>query len=206
MNYASLVAEIQGTAEYEEADFVAAIPEFVQRAENRIFRDIDLPAFKQTDTTTVTASNKFLSTPDGFQYAHYFSVNGRMLLPKQVDWIAEAYPTGHTAAAPIYYAQFDENSIIMGPTPNSGYSCELCYARIPESIVTAGTTWIGDNAGRALFYASMVEAAIYMRQDDNVIMAYEKSYQDSLAGLAIYGALRVKSDTFKERDKRPIEQ
>lgn len=203
MNYTELLAEIQGTAEYEEADFVAAIPTFVKRAEERIFRDIDLPAFRQIDTTSVTASNKFLSTPTGYMFPHYFSVNGRMLMPKQIDWIAEAYPTGHTTAAPLYYAQYDENSIMMGPTPDSGYSCELCYARLPESIVTAETTWVGDNAHRALFYASMVEAAIYMRQDDNVILAYENSYQDALKGLTIFGTLRAKSDTFKERDKRP---
>lgn len=205
MNYTELVAEIQGTAEYEEADFVAAIPTFVKRAEERIFRDIDLPAFRQTDTTSVTNGNRFLSTPTGYLSAHYFSVNGRMLLQKQTDWIAEAYPSGHTQAAPIYYAQYDENSIIMGPTPNSGYACELCYSRMPESIVDASTTWLGDNAHRALFYASMVEAAIYMRQDDNVILAYENSYQSALKGLTVFGELRAKSDSFKEPPKRPID-
>ncbi len=203
MNYTELVDAIKEGCEYEEADFVAAIPNFVKRAEERILRDVDLPAFHQTDTTNVTSASKFLSTPPGYLYTQYLSVNGRMLLQKQADWIAECYPTGTAASAPIYYAQWDENSLVLGPTPDSAYAAEIRYTRLPDSIVTESTTWLGDNAHRALLYASLVEAAIYMRQDDNVILAFENSYQDALKSLAIFGELRMKKDEFKERTKRP---
>lgn len=93
----------------------------------------------------------------------------------------------------------------MGPTPDSAYAAELRYTRLPTSIVSASTTWLGDNAHRALLYASLVEAAIFMRQDENVILAYENSYQDALKGLTIFGELRVKKDSYKTRDKRPDE-
>lgn len=205
MNYAELVTAIQDECEYTEADFVSNIPLFTKRAEERILRDVDLPAFHQTDTTSVTSASRFLSTPTGYLYAHHLIVNGRALLNKQVDWIAECYPAGTANSAPIYYAQWDENSIVLGPTPDSAYSAELRYTRLPESIVTAGTTWIGDNAHRALLYAALVEAAIFMRQDDNVILAYENSYQDALKGLTIFGELRAKKDEYKSRAKRPDE-
>lgn len=203
MNYTELVAAIQENCEYEEAEFVAAIPSFVKRAEERILRDVDLPAFHQTDTTNTTLGSRFLSTPTGYLYPHYLSVNGRMLLQKQVDWIAECYPPGTASAAPIYYAQWDENSLVLGPTPAAAYATELRYTRLPESIVTANTTWLGDNAHRALLYASLVEAGIYMRQDDTVLLAFEKSYESALQGLTMFGELRMKKDEFKERTKRP---
>lgn len=205
MNYTELVDAIQDECEYEEADFVANIPNFVKRAEERILRDVDLPAFHQTDTTNVTNGSRFLSTPAGYLYSHHLIVNGRALLNKQVDWIAECYPTGTANSTPIYYAQWDENSIVLGPTPDSAYAAELRYTRLPTSIVSAGTTWIGDNAHRALLYAALVEAAIFMRQDENVILAHENRYQDALKGLTIFGELRVKKDSYKARDKRPDE-
>jgi hypothetical protein len=203
MNYTDLVNELKGECEYEEADFVASIPNFFARAEERILRDVDLPAFHQTDQTSTQSANKFLSTPDGYLYSHYLMVNGRMLLPKQVDWIAECYPPGTSNGAPIYYAQWDENSIVMGPTPGAIYDVELRYTRLPETISTADETWLSNNAHRALLYAALVEAAIYMRQDDSVTLAYENSYQDALKGLTIFGELRIKKDNFKERDTRP---
>jgi hypothetical protein len=203
VNYTELVTALKEGCEYEEAAFVAAIPEFFKRAEERILRDIDLPAFHQTDSASTSPSSRFLSVPDGYLYSHYLIVNGRLLLPKQVDWIAECYPTGTAAGTPIYYAQWDENSLILGPTPAAIYACELRYTRQPESIVTAGTTWLGDNAHRALYYAAKIEADLFMRQDDNVILADNESYKDALSGLTIYGTLRVKSDEFKERSKRP---
>lgn len=203
MNYAELVDAIKEGCEYEEADFVAAIPDFVRRAEERILFDIDLPAFQQTDSTNTTLSNRFLSTPAGYLYASYLIVNGRLLLPKQVDWIAECYPVGTASGAPIYYAQWDENSLVLGPTPAAAYAAELRYCRLPDSIVTENTTWLGDNAHRALLYASLVEAGIYMRQDASVLEALNKSYESALQGLTIYGQLRVKKDENKERSKRP---
>lgn len=205
MNYAALVVEIQDEFEFDEDDFVSNIPNFVSRAEERILRDVDLPAFKQTDQTNVTSSNRFLSTPDGFLYPEHLIVNGRILLNKDVSWIVECYPTGTAASAPIYYAIWDENSIILGPTPDSAYLAELRYCRLPESIVTAGTTWLGDNAGRALFAASCVEAAIHMRADDNVLAIHNERYKDALQGLSIFGNIRMKKDENKERSRRPDE-
>lgn len=203
MNYTELTAAIQDGCEFAESSFIDHIPDFVRRAEERILRDVDLPAFQQTDTTSVDSGVRFLTTPDGYLYAQYLIVNGRVLLNKQVDFIAECYPTGTSPAAPIYYAQWDEDSLLLGPTPDDDYDAELRYTRLPESIVDAGTSWLGDNAHRSLLYAALVEAAIYMRQDESVIMAFEQSYQDALKGLALYGTLRVKKDEFKERDKRP---
>lgn len=205
MNYTQLTTAIRDEFEFEEADFVTNIPNFIMRAEERILRDVDLPAFKQTDTTNVTINNRFLSTPDGFLYPEHLIVNGQILLNKDVSWITECYPTGTASAQPIYYALWDENSIIMGPTPGVAYTAELRYCRLPESIVTASTTWLGDNADRALFAASCVEAAIHMRQDDNVLAIHEQRYQDALRGLAIFGNLRMKKDENKSRTKRPDE-
>lgn len=203
MNYTELVAELKGECEYEEADFVASIPNFFARAEERILRDVDLPAFHQTDQTSTQSANKFLSTPTGYLYSHYLMVNGRMLLNKQVDWIAECYPPGTAGGAPIYYATWDENSLVMGPTPAGVYDVELRYTRLPETVSTANETWLSINAHRALLYAALVEAAIYMRQDDSVILAYENSFQDALKGLTIFGELRAKKDEYKEKSKRP---
>jgi hypothetical protein len=81
------------------------------------------------------------------------------LLNKDVNFIRQAYPQPTDTAIPKYYALFgsqtndvNELTFILGPTPDATYGVELHYYYYPESIVTASTTWLGDNFDTVLLY------------------------------------------------------
>jgi len=217
MNYTQLVAAIEAYAENYDTStggFVDNIPVFVQNAEQRIYNSVQLPSLRKNVTGTLTANNKYLSAPLDYLATYSMAVienygsateEYTYLLNKDVNFIRESYPTPADTGIPAYYALFgaqytltNELSFIVGPTPDSGYTIELHYFYYPESIVTAGTTWLGDNFDSALLYGSLLEAAAFMRSDNDTILFYQKRYDEALALLKRLGDGLERGDAYRD--------
>lgn len=195
MTYAELLAAIESYTQNYETDFVANIPVFVQQAEQRIYNTVQFPSLRNNVTGNLTSGNKYLSCPDDFLAPYSLAVvdgsdNYTFLLNKDVNFIREAYPSASTTGLPKYYALFGprtsapaELSLIVGPTPNANYTVELHYYFYPESIVTAGTTWLGDNFDSVLLYGALIEAYTFMKGEADLIELYDTKFKEAL-GLA----------------------
>ena len=150
-------------------------------------------------TGTTTNGNKYLSSPGDFLAVYSMAVidpitgEYEYLLNKDVNFIRAAYPSPTATGKPYYYALFgptttsdtppvitNELSFILGPTPDAQYSIELHYYYYPESIVTAGVTWLGDNFDSVLLYGSLLEAYTYMKGEPDVIAGYQKRYDEAM--------------------------
>jgi len=220
MNYAQLSATIQAYSESDEPLFVENIPVFVQAAEQRIYNSVQLSYLRKNVTGSVTPSNKYLSAPTDFLSVYSVAIikaNGEYeyLLNKDVNFIRQAYPSPTDTGLPKYYAIFgptttggnppeltNEMSFLLGPTPDTGYSVELHYFFYPESIVTASTTWLGDNFDTALLYGAMREAAIFQRQEQDVVANYEAKYQETLMLLKQLGDGKERQDAYRSGQVR----
>jgi hypothetical protein len=189
MNYTQLTASIKAYCENDFPQAVGAggltsaeqIARFVQQAEQRIYNSIQFPALRKNVTGNATASNKYLATPvDWLATFSLARINAdgsyEYLLNKDVNFIREAFPFPAVSGAPTHYAIFDENTFILGPTPDASYSMELHYFYYPQSIVTAGTSWLGDNLDSLLFYGSLLEAAAFMKSEPDTVKNYMERY------------------------------
>jgi hypothetical protein len=193
MNYAALSTAIQAYTENTEASFIAEIPVFVQQAEQRIYNSVQFPSIRKNVTGSVSTNNKYLGCPSDFLAVYSMAVvDGtgayEYLLNKDVNFIRQAYPVPTDTGLPRYYALFgpqsndvNELSFILGPTPDATYVVELHYYYYPESIVTASTTWLGDNFDTVLLYGSLVEAYTYMKGEQDMMALYNGKYQEALA-------------------------
>ena len=200
MNYTELTAAIEAYTENTETNFVAEIPVFVKQAEQRIYNSVQFPSIRKNVTGVMASGNKYMACPADFLAVYSMAlitdVTGsnlntgtyEYLLNKDVNFIRQAYPTPNDTGAPKYYALFGpqstnatELSFIVGPTPNSNYDVELHYYYYPESIVTAGTTWLGDNFDTVLLYGSLVEAYTYMKGEQDMMALYNQKYMEALA-------------------------
>ena len=213
MNYTELVQQIEDTTEnsYSTDD----IDSMIRRVEQLIYNTVQLPSLRKNVTGTLTNGNKYLASPGDFLSVYSLAVikaNGEYLylLNKDVNWIREAYPSPTSTGLPKYYAIFgptttntdppaitDELSFILGPTPNSAYSVELHYFYLPESIVDAGTSWLGDNFDSALLNGCLVEAARFMKAEQDIIQNYDKLYVQSIALLKQLGDGKMRTDAYR---------
>jgi hypothetical protein len=133
------------------------------------------------------------------------------LLNKDVNFIRDAYPLSAYTAEPKHYAIFGPNSanineltFLVGPTPNANYYAELHYYYYPESIVTALTTWLGDNFDSVLLYGTLAEAGTYMKSgpDDGMYTLYQERYVQAIALLKNLGDGKQRMDAYRDGQVR----
>ena len=205
MNYTQLVAEIES---YTENQFqVADINTFIDQAEQRIYNSVQLPALRKNVTGNVTINNNYLSAPSDWLATFSLAVidaagNYTYLLDKDVNFIRESYRKITDTGLPVYYALFDQNTFLLGPTPDASYNMELHYYYYPESIVTAGTTWLGDNFDSALLYGALLEAYTYMKGEADVIAGYQKRYDEAMFLLKQLGDGKNRRDSYRNGQVR----
>lgn len=213
MNYTELTAAIQ---DYTENVFTAdELATFVKNAEQRIYNIVQLPALRKNVTGTLSTGNKYLAAPSDFLSVFSLAVidgddEYHYLLDKDVNFIRQSYPTSATAqGVPEYYAIFgprqgnpDELSFILGPTPDDNYEAELHYFYYPESIVDAGTSWLGDNFYSALLYGSLLEAYVFMKGEQDMMSYYQQRYEEAMLLLKQLGDGRNRQDAYRNGQVR----
>ena len=222
MNYATLFETIKG---YVENDFpntawtdsagtgtvtltsTEQINTFIQQAEQRVYNMVQLLDLRKNVTGNVTSGNKYLSVPTDWLANFSLAVvdgsgNFSYLLDKDVNFIRESFPNPSDTGLPTHYAFFDENSYILGPTPDANYVVELHYFYYPQSIVTAGTSWLGDNFDSVLLYGSLLEAYTFMKGEAEIIANYQQRYGEALAMLKQLGEGKNRQDMYRTQQAR----
>jgi hypothetical protein len=200
MNYTELKANIKDICENEFSEDALAM--FTKQAEQKIYNTVQLPAIRKNETGALTIGNKYLQIPDDYLYTFSLAVvkaNGdyEYLLNKDVNFIREAYPGPTATGLPKHYANFDDTAFILGPTPDAAYSVELHYGYYPESIVTADTTWLGDEFDSALLNGALIEAIRFMKGEPDIIANYEKLYLQAIGLIKMLGDGKLRQDTYR---------
>jgi hypothetical protein len=228
VNYATLFTTIKGYLENDfpataltnssgtVADFtsIQQINTFIQQAEQRIYNNVQFPSLRMNVSGNCTQGNKYLACPTDFLAVYSLAVvdgDGlyTYLLNKDVNFIRESYPDPASQGLPEYYALFgprsnepNELTFILGPTPDDNYTMELHYFFYPETIVTANTTWLGDNLDSVLLYASLVEAYTFMKGEADMVAQYEKKFQEALAIAKRLGDGMERRDAYRSGQAR----
>ncbi len=215
MNYSELSQAIQDYTENNETTFVSQIPTFIEQAEELIHRTVMIPELRKNVTANMTNGNRFLARPSDFLAPFSIAViddsgDYTYMLPKDVNFIREAYPSKATSGLPKYYAEFDGDvqstsspgNFILGPTPNGAYEVQLHYYFDPPSIVDSNTSWLGDNAEETLLYGSLVQAYIFMKGEPDVMQQYQQKFDSALKKLMVLGEGRLKRDDYRNDQPR----
>jgi hypothetical protein len=225
MNYQELFSQIQTYTENQFPDtFVqvtsgggqsnvnatAQINTFIRQAEDRIYNTVQIPSLRKNVTGNCSSTSKYLACPNDYLSTYSLAIINtdgtyEYLLNKDVNFIRQAYPDPNATGLPRYYALFgsrlndpNELTFILGPTPNVNYGAELHYFYYPESIVDAGTSWLGDNYSPALLYGSLVEAYTYMKGETDMLAAYNAKYNEALQQLNRLGTGLERGDAYRD--------
>ena len=207
MNYAQLVAAIQS---YTENQYTTTdINTFIQNAEQRIYNTVQLPDLRKNVTGNMTSGNKYFSLPSDWLSTFSIAVINAnneytYLLNKDVNFIREAFPDTDSDfyGVPQYYAIFNDTTMLLGPTPDGNYNSELHYYYYPESIVTAGNTWLGNNFDTALLYGALLEAAAFLKEEPDTVAMYTARYNEAMQLLQNLGEGKNRRDAYRSGQER----
>ena len=211
LTFTTLKNAIIDYLETTETTFVNNLSIIITQAEDRILNSVQLPDFRKNVTGTTTDGTPYLTMPSDFLAPYSLAVDNsgyEYLLFKDVNFIREAYPAATTEGVPKYYAVFDENTFILGPTPSSNLTAELHYFYKPESITASsdGTSWLGTNAESALLYGSLVEAYTFLKGDADMLNIYMTRYNEALADLKNIGEGYDTTDSYRSGSIRQARQ
>jgi hypothetical protein len=220
MTYDELSAAISATMEntFPATDTAAGgtftpknqIDLFIRQAEQRLYNSVQFPSLKKTELLTTERGDPYLALPSDFLAALHMAVIGdgglyEFLLNKDVTFIRQAYPDPAVEGVPRYYALFGQQQTgidlraILAPTPNAQWVMELQYVAYPQSIVDSpnGTSWLGTHMDAALLAACILEAALFMKVEQDLAQAYAARYQEALQMSKRLGDGLQKQDAYR---------
>ena len=212
MTYAELKTAIQDYLQNTETTFVNDLPTIIKQAEERILKMVRLPVFRKAVQGSLTDGNPYLATPTDFldtlDITIISSNSHTNLLRTDVTFIREAYPNPTVKGTPKHYSLFDNDTFIVGPTPDADYTSELHYTYRPTSI-TAGSdsdsTWLSTNASNALLYGSLVEAYTFMKGEVDLLKLYNDRYIEALQTLKNLGEAKQVAEEYRyDKIRHPV--
>lgn len=211
MTYDELKTAVQDYLETGEVKFMSNFDMFVKSAENRIYTDqsVQIAALRKNITGTCESGNKYITLPEDFLSVFSLAVNDvavgdyRYCMLKDVNLIREVYPNPNFRGLPKYFGLFDHNTLIFGPTPDKAYVVELHYQYNPESLVTAGETWLSKNFPSVLLYGVIAEGYRFLKGDAAQQKVYDDQYAQALGTLRVHSSARVRTDAYANNQPKP---
>ena len=206
--YTTLKTAIQDYVQSTETTFVSQLARFILNAEERILKECQLDVFRKSSQGLASSGNAYLAKPSDFLAQNSLSViNGsskEFLLYKQATMLQDYTPNPATTGVPEYYADWDQDTFLLAPTPDSGYTMELHYFYRPQSITVSsdGTSWLGTNAELALLYGSLVEAYTFLKGEPDLLGLYNQRYGEALQWLKNLGEGLQTRDQYRYDDVR----
>jgi len=212
--YAQLQTAIQDYTENSETSFVTNLSTFITQAEERILKSVQLSLFRKNVSGGMTNANRFLACPSDylapFSLSFVDASGDHVFLDfKDPDYVQSFNPDATTVGLPRYYAVFDVDNFILGPTPNAAYDVELHYFYRPASLTagaSGGTTWLSENASIALLYGSLIEAYIFMKGEPDMMALYEKRFAEAVSGMKMLGEAKEVTDEYRTGQVRRPKQ
>jgi len=212
--YAQLETAIQDYTENTETSFVSNLSTFITQAEERMLKSVQLSLFRKNVSGTMANANRFLACPSDylapFSLSFVDASSDHVFLDfKDPDYVQSFNPDAATVGLPRYYAVYDVDNFILGPTPNAAYNVELHYFYRPASLTAGaagGTTWLSENASIALLYGSLIEAYIFMKGEPDMMALYEKRFTEAISGMKMFGEAKEVTDEYRTGQVRRPKQ
>ena len=203
--YATLKTALQDYTENDETTFVTHLPDFIRLAEERILKAAQLNVFQKNVSGNMTSSNQYLACPSDFlspfSLSFVNSSSEKVFLDyKDVNFVQTFNPNSSTTGDPRYYALFDTDNFVIGPTPSASSNVELNYYYRPTSLTAgsdSGTTWLSTNAPSAMLYGSLMEAYTFMKGEPDVLQNYAQRFTEAVQSLKLFGEAKEVSDYYR---------
>jgi hypothetical protein len=208
MTYAELVQKIRDYTEVSSNVLTATIVDgIINDAEFRILREVDSDNNRKYATANVLTSTRFIDTPTNALTIRSAQIvdsdgtaspdNRKFLQFRDTSFMSEFNPTGATGV-PKYYSWWDEDTIVMAPTPDATYTIQLNYIlKDPGLSSTNTTTYLSTYFPNGLLYACLAEAYGFLKGPVDMLQLYDNKYVEAVKGFSIEQMGRRRRDEYQ---------
>lgn len=189
LTYSSLVTDVLTYSERNDDQFTAQIPRFVMLAENRIATALKILGFQTVVKGSMFIDNPIIAKP--VYWKAWISLNlidpatqeRHEIRPRSYEYLRSFWPKSTKTARPIFYSDYNVDNVIVAPTPDTAYEFEMIYyARLTPMTEINQKNWMSDNAPQLLFYATMMEAQVFLKNESSTAY-YQGLVNEAIAAL-----------------------
>ena len=161
------------------------LDEFIRNVELDLASKVDYDDLRKYATTSTIASQRYLSMPSDLVYLRSVQVTNSgvrdFLEKRDTSFISEFNP-GESTGVPKYYANWDDQNIVLAPTPNSAYTIQINYIIDPPHFTSTNSTFLSTNQDQLLLYGVLAECFSYLKGPMDMYKLYLDKYNESTQG------------------------
>jgi len=188
-SYSQLLTDVPAALNNDSTELADALGSILERAQDRLFRDLKVSAYYAVTTgAAFTPNSPLIAVPADqtkIRYVRWRKASGVWvtLEHKELPFIFEYWDNPTTTGEPRYYGWYSNEQLYVAPTPASALTYEIGYSRrLPLLSLSNETNWLTDEAGDVLFYACMLEAGAFTI-DGQQLQTYSALYKDAVAAI-----------------------
>jgi hypothetical protein len=193
LTYDNLVNTVKQYLERSDASVVERIPTFITLAEFEIAQQVKTLGQIQVVQANMNLGNPIIPKPARWRKTVSMTLNnGTQKSPvflRKFEYL-QSYNNEGSTGVPIYYGDYDYDHWLVAPTPDDDYQFEvLYYERLAPLSTENQTNWITNNAPKAMLFGTLLQAVIYLKDDQRLI--FQQKYDMAMAALKAEDVTRI---------------
>ena len=195
MTYSSLLNDLRnylerGATLATDPSVYLQLPSLIGLAERRLARELKIQGTVTVVSSTMTQGEPTYPKPDRWRETVSIRVGTgagynvtQEVYPRAYEYMRQYWPNQTLTGTPRFYADYDYSHWFFAPTPNAPFPYELIYYELPPLLGDdVQTNWFTEYAPNALLYASLMEAAPFLKNEE-IIPIWQGFYDRAVAAL-----------------------
>ena len=187
MDFNSLVSAVVETTENDGSEFLGALPNMIQRAQDKMMNDLDDQGLVSYASVAVSSGTAEVSVPSGGEIIKTFTIEvsgaRTQLKHRPYEYMLDYWPVSASTGTPRYYGFKTNTEIRVAPTPSATVDSQIGFIAQITTIPSASpTNYFTQHCQNALFFATMIEASLFMKSF-NTTQAWQQEYQGEIERL-----------------------
>ena len=181
MTYDSLVQDIKDYLErgnLNDEKVLRQIPRIINNAERTLADRLKIQGYRYVLTSATTTGNPVIAKPDACRNTVSINIGTgtgnntrRTLRARSYEYLRSIYPNDTQLGAPVFYADYDQNHWIIGPSPQTNYPFEAIVYRLPDLLgQTNQQNYLTQYAPNLLLYSALTAMEPFLRNDSRMMM------------------------------------
>jgi hypothetical protein len=165
------------------------IDQFIKNVELEVAGKVDYDDTRKYATSSFNATKRFLTMPADFLIIRSFQVfdsNGdRYNMEKRDTSFISEYNGDNATGLPLFYANWDEETVVVAPTPDQAYAVQLNYIISPPHFTVSNDTYLSEYQQGMLLHGVLVEAFSYLKGPMDMYNLYKTKYNEETEYFAV---------------------
>ena len=193
ISYSDFLTQVRNYTEVDSNVLTdTIIGQFIRNTELSVAGAVDYDDTRKYATSSFTSGKRYLVTPADFLVIRSLQVfnstdqtGDRSFMEKRDTSFITEYNGSGATGLPKYYANWDESSIVVAPTPNIDYAVQLNYIITPPSFTSSNTTYLSEYQQGMLLDGVLTEAYAFLKGPMDMYNLYKSKYTEGIQNFAL---------------------